>query len=105
MSEEQIITHEEIKTQEAPKVDQEVQVFEQLQREFMQLCAQAGEKNYIIARETDALQKIYARIRRVDKKAGNIVRARQLQQQAHEAAQEQHKKAAASTTTPLEVVK
>lgn len=71
---------------EAPKMNQEEEVFRGLQNEFLQLCAQAGEKKYIISNLTKDLNKILFRIRKVDKKAKGMVDAKRLQEEAKRAA-------------------
>lgn len=69
-------------TAETPKPTTEEEVFKGLQQEFLQLCAQAGEKRYHIDNLTKDLRKIMIRLHKVDKKAQGMVQAQRLRQEA-----------------------
>lgn len=75
---------EEIKT-ETPKVDQDQQTFQALQNQFLQLCAQAGEKKYLIGNLTKDLNKILRQLRITDKKARVILDLQKTKEEAKKA--------------------
>lgn len=64
----------------APEVDQELEVLNKLRQEFLQVCAQAGEQQFIMANCRKKLTKLNIQLRKIDKKAGVIITTKKAQE-------------------------
>ena len=71
---------------EEAKVDQEQKVLGELRQEYLNLCAQAGEKQYIVSVNRKELTRINIKLRKINKKADGIMAAKRLQEEAKKSA-------------------
>lgn len=91
MSEETLVPEE--KQPEPIQLNQEEKDFKSIQNEFLQLCAQAGEFQFIISNNRKKLAKANFRLRKLDQKARAIIEHKRIQDEAKR-----------NAATPLKVV-
>lgn len=65
----------EVKEETKVPLSEEQKVLNSLQNEFLQLCAQAGEKQYQMMLKRKELAKINVRLRKINLKASKIMAA------------------------------